>query len=104
MVCKIVRTTVSLCFKIDSTRLTDAFLYQPYCSIEFMVNLSISGPILKCTLRANIGNIDLTIKNINQVQGRLESDSTFCIFGHLAHICRRFRAIFRTFPFYFQFL
>ena len=69
-----------------------------------MVNLSISGPILKCTLRANIGNIDLTIKNINQVQGRLESDSTFCIFGHLAHICRRFRAIFRTFPFYFQFL
>ena len=33
-----------------------------------MVNLSISGPILKCTLRANIGNIDLTIKNINQVQ------------------------------------
>ena len=68
MVCKIVHTTVSLCFKIDSTRTTDAFLQLPYCSIEFMVNLSISGPILKCTLRANIGNIDLTIKNINQVQ------------------------------------
>ena len=33
-----------------------------------------------------------------------EPDSTFCIFGHLAHICRRFRAIFRTCPFYCQFL